>query len=196
MSGTTRHRWLLGGLALASVGMFGFGYALRPLYYTLCRLTGFNQLEVADTAAASIRPVVSRTVVMQFDSNLRDNLPWTFRPEEASVELHPGQIVRTFYDVSNNSDRSIRGQAIASYAPESAAPYVRKLECFCFTTQTLAAHEHRRMAVTFVVDPALPSDVAALALSYTFFEVAGASSVEALAAPATVPSVPTRARNK
>jgi len=174
MRAEARNRRMLGGLALVALGMFGFGYALQPLYYALCRATGYYRLETADAAIGGVRPVLGRTVVMQFDSNLRDGLPWTFRPEQASTQIHPGQLVRVFYDVSNNSDRSIRGQAIASYAPESAAKYVRKLECFCFTTQTLAPHEQRRMAVTFLVDPAFPSDLPALTLSYTFFEVAGA----------------------
>jgi len=171
----TDGRLLLGCIAF-SLLMFGFGYLLVPLYKTFCRVTGFNQLGGADAVAAASRPNMSRTVTMQFDSNLRDGLPWVFRPLQASMAVHPGQLVRVTYEVRNNSDRAIVGQAIASYAPEGAAAYVRKLQCFCFSTQRLAPHEVREMPVLFVIDPSFPLEVSTLTLSYTFFEVSGGSA--------------------
>jgi cytochrome c oxidase assembly protein subunit 11 len=173
MAETMRNRRLVVGLVAVSVAMFGFGYLLSPLYLRLCRVAGVNRLQSADAVSSEMRAVANRSVLMQFDSNLRDGLPWEFRPTQPAVQIHPGELVRISYDVRNNSDRAIVGQAIASYAPEGAAAYIRKLECFCFSMQTLAPHETRQMPVIFVVDPSLPSDVRIVTLSYTFFQVPG-----------------------
>src|SRR5580692_9975822 len=173
MTNPTRRRRLFIGLLVLAVAMFGFSYLLPPLYSSICRITGFNQLQPADVVPASTRTDANRTVLMQFDSNLRDGLPWKFRPTQATKEVHPGQLVSVSYDVSNDSDRAISGQAIPSYAPTGAAAYVRKLECFCFSIQTLAPREVRRMPVVFLIDTELPSDVRTVTLSYTFFEVPG-----------------------
>jgi cytochrome c oxidase assembly protein subunit 11 len=111
---------------------------------------------------------------MQFDSNLRDDLPWTFRPLTKSLQVHPGELVHVLYEVKNASDQPVMGQAIPSYGPQLAAQYVKKLECFCFTRQQLQANETRAMAVVFVLAPSLPQDVHTVTLSYTFFKVEGA----------------------
>ena len=173
MTATIRRRKLLLKLVTVSAAMFGFGYLMPPLYSKVCQLTGFNQLQAADTAFSPTRQDPSRSVLMQFDSNLRDDLPWRFRATQSTKQVHPGQLVTVSYDVVNNSPRAISGQAIASYAPTGAVAYVRKLECFCFSIQTLGPHEVRRMPVIFVIDPSLPSDVRTVTLSYTFFEVPG-----------------------
>ena len=173
MTAATRRRKLLLKLVAVSVAMFGFGYLMPPLYSKVCQLTGFNQLQTADTAASTTQQDPNRSVLMQFDSNLRDGLPWKFRATEGTKQVHPGQLVTVSYDVVNNSGRAVSGQAIASYAPAGAVAYVRKLECFCFSIQTLGPHEVRRMPVIFVIDPSLPSDVPTVTLSYTFFEVPG-----------------------
>jgi len=183
MTAALRNRRLVISMAAVSVAMFGFGYLLSPLYLRLCRITGFNRLQSADAVSADMRTMADRTVLMQFDSNLRDGLPWEFRPTQASVPVHPGEQVRISYDVQNHSDHVIVGQAIASYAPEGAAAYVRKLECFCFSMQTLAPHESRRMPVIFVIDPSLPREVRVVTLSYTFFQVPGRQGQVASAAP-------------
>ena len=175
-TGPSRKRALPVRLAVLAVAMFGFGYLLVPLYSVLCRVTGLNQLQSADSVAAGTRPDVTRTVSMQFDANLRDGLPWVFRPMQSVMQVHPGQLVRVSYEASNTSDRAIVGQAIASFAPADAAAYVRKLECFCFSTQTLAPHEVKNLPVVFVIDGALPRDVPTVTLSYTFFEVPGAGT--------------------
>ena len=173
MTQAIRHRRLFIRLVVLAAAMFGFGYLLPPLYSTVCRITGFNRLENADVVSADTRADARRTVVMQFDSNLRDGLPWNFRATQATAPVHPGQLVQVSYEVSNNSDHAISGQAIASYAPAGAAAYVRKLECFCFSIQTFAAHEVRQMPVIFLIDSSLPRDVSTVTLSYTFFEVPG-----------------------
>jgi cytochrome c oxidase assembly protein subunit 11 len=173
MTVALRQRKLLVRLIAVALAMFGFGYLLPPIYSKVCDLTGFNQLQSADTVPSTTQQGSSRIVLMQFDSNLRDELPWKFRATQATTQVHPGQLVQVSYDVSNNSDRLISGQAIASYAPAGAAAYVRKLECFCFSIQTLAPHEVRKMPVIFVIDPKLPNEVSTVTLSYTFFEVSG-----------------------
>ena len=177
MTTATRQRRLFLILIGVAAAMFGFGYMLPPLYAKVCQLTGFNRLQNADSVSASTQPDADRTVLMQFDSNLRDNLPWKFRATQATVPVHPGQLVQVTYEVSNNSDHAISGQAIASYAPAGAAAYVRKLECFCFSIQTFAAHEVRQMPVIFLIDTSLPRDVPTVTLSYTFFEVPGRQTI-------------------
>jgi cytochrome c oxidase assembly protein subunit 11 len=172
MTTATRQRRLFLILIAVGAAMFGFGYVLPPLYAKVCQLTGFNRLQSPD-AVSGTQQDSDRTVLMQFDSNLRDGLPWKFRAMQATAPVHPGQIVQVSYEVSNTSDHAISGQAIASYAPAGAAAYVRKLECFCFSIQTIAAHEVRQMPVIFLIDSSLPSDVPTVTLSYTFFEVPG-----------------------
>jgi cytochrome c oxidase assembly protein subunit 11 len=174
--GPSRKRALPVKLAILAVAMFVFGFLLAPLYSVVCRLTGLNQLQSADSVAAGTRTDVKRTVSMQFDANLRDGLPWVFRPMQPVMQVHPGQLVRASYEASNTSDRAIVGQAVASFAPAGAAAYVRKLECFCFSSQTLAPHEVKNLPVVFMIDPALPRDVPTVTLSYTFFEVPGAGT--------------------
>jgi|ERR1700722_607712 len=164
---------LLGKCVSLSAVMFGFGYLLSPIYATFCRATGLNQLGRADVVDTAIRPDASRTILMQFDGNLRDGLPWVFRPMQGTLVVHPGELVRVAYEARNTSDRTMFGQAIASYAPAGAAAYVRKLQCFCFSAQKLAPHEVKSMPVLFMIDPSLPQEVSTVTLSYTFFDLAG-----------------------
>jgi cytochrome c oxidase assembly protein subunit 11 len=114
----------------------------------------------------------SRTITVEFDSNAH-GLPWRFKPMVNHIDVHPGQLATVEYEVSNERSVPITAQAVPSYGPQLAGEYFKKIECFCFTQQTLAPGETRRMPVTFVVDPKLPKDVNSIALSYTFFEVAG-----------------------
>jgi len=115
---------------------------------------------------------LSRTVTIEFDSNTH-NLPWRFRPLQNYVKVHPGELTTVEYEIVNVREAPVTGQAVPSYGPQRAGEYFQKVECFCFTQQTLAPGETRRMPVVFVVDPKLPKDVNTIALSYTFFEVAG-----------------------
>ncbi len=166
------NRRLLGKLAVAALGMFGFGFALVPFYDKICQVAGINNLLQPDEIAASTQVDYSRNVTIEFDANTRD-LPWRFKALQNSVSVHPGEIVHIVYQVDNQRDAAVTGQAIPSYGPQYAAPYFKKMECFCFSQQTLKAGESRQMPVVFVVDPALPKDVTTITLSYTFFEVAG-----------------------
>lgn len=166
------NRKLLIKLSVIALGMFGFGFALVPFYDTVCRITGINNLMKADDVA-NTQVDAARDVVVEFDANIHD-LPWRFKPAQSSVTVHPGQIVHVVYEVENTRDTPVSGQAIPSYGPELAGRFFRKMECFCFTKQTLEAGERRQMPVVFVVDPQLPKDINTITLSYTFFEVAGA----------------------
>lgn len=166
------NRALLVKLIVVACAMFGFGFALVPLYEKICEVTGVRNVDEAD-GVRNTQVDTARTVRIELDANTR-SLPWTFRPLETVVDVHPGEMRQVVYEVVNNTDRRVTGQAIPSYGPQHAARYFRKLECFCFTQQTLAPGERREMPVVFVIDPELPKDLPTITLSYTFFVVEGA----------------------
>ena len=176
MSAGSANRALVVKLVVVAIGMFGFGFALAPIYSKLCELTGVNNLQTRDAGALNTQVDRSRTITVQFDANLRNELPWTFRPLTKSMQVHPGELVHVVYEVKNASDRGAFGQAIPSYGPQVAGRYFKKLECFCFTRQELKPNETREMPVVFVVEPGLPQDVHTITLSYTFFRVDGAGA--------------------
>ncbi|MBU6488686.1 MAG: cytochrome c oxidase assembly protein [Burkholderiales bacterium] len=159
-------------LVVMAAVMFGFGFALVPLYRAICQVTGVNNLvkrDVTSGEAKNTQVDMTRTVSIEFDANARG--PLGFTPENNSLDVHPGQVTVVKYRVTNEQNRAVRAQAIPSYAPQLAGEYFKKIECFCFTQQTLAAHESREMPVVFYVDPKLPRDVKTITLSYTFFEL-------------------------
>jgi cytochrome c oxidase assembly protein subunit 11 len=166
------NRTLLMKLGVIALAMFGFGYALVPFYAKICEATGLRDIDRADEVR-STQVDTARTIRIELDSNVR-KLPWTFRPLEPIVGVHPGEVRQVIFEIANTTDRPMTGQAIPSYGPPDAAQYFKKLECFCFSKQTLAPGERRQMPVVFVVDPQLPRDIATITLSYTFFEVEGA----------------------
>lgn len=155
-------------LVVVTLGMFGFGFALVPFYYKICEVTGINS-GAEQSLAKNTQVDSSRWVTLEFDANTHAGLPWRFKPMQHSLKVHPGQLVQVEYEVSNTGDQPIVGQAVPSYGPARAASFFRKIECFCFTPQTLAAGESRRMPVLFVLDPAMDRDVHTVTLSYTFF---------------------------
>ncbi|MEW5881311.1 MAG: cytochrome c oxidase assembly protein [Pseudomonadota bacterium] len=171
------NRTMVRKLVVVAVLMFGFGWALVPLYRKICEVTGVNLLTTRDAGverrARNTQVDTSRKVVVEFDANRQG--PWRFKPEKRYVEVHPGELVHVEYDLVNLEARAMAGQAIPSYAPMQSARYFQKLECFCFEQQTLAAGETRRFPVVFFIDPELPRDVTQITLSYTFFEVPGAA---------------------
>ncbi len=170
-----RNRSTLIRLLVSAALMFGFGYALVPFYEKLCQVLDVNNLNKQENALPLNTQVDrSRSVTVEFDANLH-KLPWNFKPVTNSVVVHPGQVVTVEYEVSNTRENAITGQAIPSYTPSVAMQYFQKLECFCFRQQTLAAGERRRMPIAFLVSPDLPRDINTITLSYTFFEVPGAS---------------------
>ena len=175
-------------LLVVAVAMFGFGYALVPFYKKICEVTGINNLQNAD-AVANTQVDLTRTVTLELDANIRNDLPWVFRPVESSVRIHPGQVTQIVFELYNNSDQAVSWQAIPSYGPQLAAKYVRKLDCFCFARQDFKPHEVRRMPVVFVLQNELPADVNTITLSYTFFRVEGpAKPAASIAGDAKTPS--------
>lgn len=163
---------MMGKLLVIAVVMFGFGYALVPIYKQICELTGVNLLTPKDISVKEIsNSQIDRTreVTIEFDANTQG--PWRFRPTVSSMKVHPGEMTQVVYEVVNKQSYKMDAQAIPSYAPQQAAAYFKKMECFCFKQQTLEANEARQMPVVFYVDPALPKDVKTITLSYTFFEV-------------------------
>ena len=177
---------LLLRLTVIAGAMFAFGYALVPFYEKICKVTGLRDLDRPD-AVSNTQVDATRTVVVELDANTRA-LAWRFRPLEPSVAVHPGALTQVEYEIVNETNRPVTGQAIPSYAPRDAAQHFRKLECFCFTTQTLAPGERRRMPVVFVLDAALPADVHTITLSYTFFEVEGGAASSAAASDKVNPA--------
>ena len=169
----TENRRLSRRLAIVALAMFGFGFALVPFYNQICAALGINNLEQPE-AVANTQVDFSRQVVIELDSNAH-NLPWRFKPLISHVTVHPGELKTIEYEIINVREAAVTGQAVPSYGPQHAGEYFKKIECFCFTQQTLAAGEVRRMPVTFVVDPKLPASVKTIAVSYTFFEVPGKS---------------------
>ena len=165
---------MLTRLSIVAVLMFGFGFALVPFYDRICIALGINSLVARAEPVANTQVDLTRTVTIEFDANSH-GMPWRFEPTVRHMQVHPGQLVNVDYEVSNVRSAPVTGQAVVSYGPTLAGRFVRKLDCFCFTQQTLAAGETRRMAVSFVVDATLPADINTFTLSYTFFEVAGKS---------------------
>jgi cytochrome c oxidase assembly protein subunit 11 len=189
---------MMGKLAVITVGMFAFGYALIPLYKHICEMTGINILslverQVPGNGAAGrdvIKPLnsqvdLTRTITVEFDANSRG--PWEFSPETRSIQVHPGELTTVMYDFQNVQNRRMAAQAIPSYAPAQAAAHFNKLECFCFNQYTLEPGEKKRWPVAFVIDPKLSKDVTTITLSYTFFEVGGKTPSAPMATQDAVP---------
>ncbi|MES2537777.1 MAG: cytochrome c oxidase assembly protein [Pseudomonadota bacterium] len=163
---------MLGKLLVVAVMMFGFGYALVPVYKLICEITGVNLLTPKDVtveAVSNSQIDKSRTITIEFDANAQG--PWRFRPTVTSMQVHPGEMAQVVYEVVNTQARSVDAQAIPSYAPQQASAHFKKVECFCFKQQTLKPNEAKQMPVVFFIDPALPKDVKTITLSYTFFEI-------------------------
>lgn len=167
------HGRLVGRLVLLAAAFFAFGFALVPLYDTLCRVVGFNGKTLKDAvAAADVKPGgidFTRQLGLQFTATVMPGLPWEIRPLEPAFELHPGELRTTRFLVRNMSDQPIVGQAVPSVSPTVAAKYFKKLDCFCFKQQTLAPGEAREMALTFVVDRDIGPEISELTLAYAFF---------------------------
>ena len=182
------NRRMVGKLVAVTVLMFGFGYALVPIYRTICEALGVNVLARAELqgseAVGNSQVDLSRTVTIEFDANSRG--PWDFKPAQAKVDVHPGEVTTVMYEFRNRQNRTMAAQAFPSYAPNVAMAHFKKLECFCFTEHVLKPGESKQWPVVFVVDRKLPKDVRTITLSYTFFEVGGKTPAEpsALAVPA------------
>jgi cytochrome c oxidase assembly protein subunit 11 len=155
--------------------MVGASYAAVPFYNWFCRATGFNGTTQVATSAPDGAPL-ARKMAVRFDSNVAGGLPWKFEPEQTEIEVKIGEVVTVFYTVTNQSARTTTGQAAYNVAPLTVGSYFQKINCFCFTEQTMAPGEKREMPVVFYVDPALVADhendgLNTITLSYTFYPV-------------------------
>jgi cytochrome c oxidase assembly protein subunit 11 len=153
----------------------GAAYAAVPFYNWFCRATGFNGTTQVATSAPSSGPI-DRKIEVRFDSNVSGGLPWKFEPEQNRVEIKIGEVVTIFYKVTNQSARTTTGQAAYNVAPLTVGSYFEKINCFCFTEQTMAPGETREMPVVFYVDPSIVKDsendtLNTITLSYTFYPV-------------------------
>lgn len=175
-------------LTAVTLAMFGFGYALVPLYRAICEMTGINVLALGEQVIfrgnrdnpLNTQVDKTRVITIEFDANSRG--PWDFKPAQRSVQVHPGELTTVMYEFQNVQNRRISAQAIPSYAPQQASSHFNKLECFCFNQYTLDPGEKKSWPVAFVIDPKLSKDVTTITLSYTFFEVGGKTPAAPVAA--------------
>jgi cytochrome c oxidase assembly protein subunit 11 len=191
---------MVGKLAVVTLAMFAFGYALVPIYKAICEMTGINILSLGENQIPGARSKIAantqidktRTITVEFDANSRG--PWDFKPAQRSIQVHPGELATVMYEFQNIQNRRMAAQAIPSYAPKQASAHFNKLECFCFNQYTLDPGEKKSWPVAFVIDPKLSKDVTTITLSYTFFEVGGktpaAPSDKSAAAPKLVDLAP------
>ncbi|MFC4698654.1 cytochrome c oxidase assembly protein [Glaciecola siphonariae] len=166
------HGKTVGKLILVVVGMFGFGFALVPLYDVLCDALGINgktSNEVAVYEAVEID--TSRTITVEFITRTNTGMPWEFKAQTKRVEVNPGEMSEVAFYVRNPVNRNIIAQAIPSVSPGTAALYVNKTECFCFKHQPLKAGEEAVMPMTFYIDPQLPDDITFFTLQYTLYDI-------------------------
>jgi len=159
-------------LMLLVFAMFGFGFALVPLYNVFCDITGLNG-KTNSTAAVYAADGIdsSRNIRVQFISHITNGMPWEFSPITKEVTVHPGELKVVKFYAKNNAGQDLVGQAVPSISPGIAHSYFQKIECFCFNQQPLKAHEAVEMAVQFYIDPELPEDITTVTLSYTLFNV-------------------------
>lgn len=165
-----RRHWLR--LSTGALGMFGFGFAMVPLYDALCDLTGFNGRSSNMVLASDVteNPQTGRTVTVEFLTTVNGGGAWKFGAERQRLEVNPGRLYTVEFVAQNLQDRAVVAQAVPSVAPWNAAPHLRKTECFCFRQQPFAAGEAKRMPMRFMLDPELPAEVDTVTLSYTFFD--------------------------
>ena len=159
-----------------AVAMFGFGFlVLPPLYSVFCEITGLGGKTNRTAAIIAETPNEGRSVRLEFVTSVNGYAPWEFHAETDAMSINPGTLYDATFIARNLADRSKIAQAVPSVAPQQAAKYFKKLECFCFTTQEFASGEEKRMPVRFIVDSDLPEYIDTITLSYTFFDTESVS---------------------
>lgn len=163
---------LVGKLVVITCLMFGFGFALVPLYDVFCEVTGINGK--TNESAVNYQAIgidESRTITVEFLTRTHNGMPWEFRSTKQRVEVHPGELNRIDFYIQNPSRNAIIGRAIPSVSPGTAALYLNKTECFCFNYQPLEAGAEALMPMQFYVDPQIPEDINVFTVQYTMFNV-------------------------
>jgi cytochrome c oxidase assembly protein subunit 11 len=175
MTDKKSHRkvYIIGGVMAAI--MFGFCFAMVPLYSVICRATGINtsvpgQL-VTPTQGSTGAPDLSRDITVQFLTVTHNGMAWDFYPRTQTIHVHPGENNKVLFYVKNTTDKDMTVQAIPSMTPTDAMVHFHKIQCFCFTQQSLKAHESKDMPMIFQIDKDLPKDIRVISLAYTLFDV-------------------------
>lgn len=166
-----KHTKVVRNLLLSSVLMFGFGFALVPLYDVFCDITGLNGKVTRIGPAEPMEVDRSRTISLQLMAVNNETMPWQFEPMTAEMDIHPGMTGQTAFLARNPTGNTMIAQAVPSIAPAEAAEYVQKINCFCFERQSLDAGQQREMPLLFVIDPELPDHISKITLSYTLFDI-------------------------
>jgi len=158
-------------LIIIVLAMFGFGYALVPIYNVFCDITGINgKTEDKAVTETQYQVDLNRTLTIEFVTSLNESTPMLFRAETQKLKIHPGQYYTVNFYAKNKTNQKMVARAIPSVSPGIAAGYLKKTECFCFSEQTFEPHESKLMPVRFVIDPELPSRYKTITLAYTFFD--------------------------
>ncbi|KFA97551.1 MULTISPECIES: cytochrome c oxidase assembly protein [Vibrio] len=167
-------------LSVAVIGMFGFGFALVPLYDIMCEALGINGKTntVSAVQPVGMRADISRTIRVEFMAHINPDMPWTFKPETIYLDVHPGEVIQTAYLAKNNASQSLVGQAVPSVSPGTGAAYFNKIECFCFNHQPLDANGEAEMPLIFYIEPDIPESIHTLTLSYTLYNITSNASVQ------------------
>lgn len=162
-------------LTLTVIGMFGFGFALVPIYNSLCKSLGVNGKIVLErsTDVSGGYDINSRLVTVEFVATNNSGIPWSFYPKTHKIKVHLGEIAKLYFYAENKTSNQMTVQAIPSVTPGIAAKYIKKTECFCFTRQTLGGHEAMNMPLLLHVDKDLPKNINTITLAYTLFDVTG-----------------------
>jgi cytochrome c oxidase assembly protein subunit 11 len=158
-------------LLLVAMAMFGFGFALVPLYSVFCDVTGLNR-DAAQALVNNTQVDQSRRIIVELVANTQDNSLWRFSAPSQPLLVHPGELVQVEYKLENLTDRPLLGRAVHSYGPLAAGPYFKNIECFCFRNEHLAPREKTALPLVFVIDRNLPRDINVVTLSYTLFKLA------------------------
>jgi cytochrome c oxidase assembly protein subunit 11 len=186
MNLASRNGVVFASCAALAAGMVGAAYAAVPLYYLFCRATGYGGTPIRAESAPTA--IAERQMTVRFDTNIDPKLPWVFAPEQQSVKVHVGENRLVFFHAQNLSDHAIVGHATYNVEPENAAPYFDKIQCFCFTEQTLQPGESVDMPVSFFVSPTILKDhrvdnLTEITLSYTFYPAANQNAAKTAAIP-------------
>ena len=172
----SENRSLVGRLLIMTVAMFGFGFALVPLYDVFCEITGFGGRTNTESVAAEEAPDLSREIRVEFVTTVNSYAPFEFGADLDSMTVHPGKMYFATFTAKNMTDDDKIAQAVPSVAPVAAAEHFVKIECFCFNSQEFAANEEKAMPLQFIVNPDLPEYVDTITLQYTFFDTARVAS--------------------
>jgi cytochrome c oxidase assembly protein subunit 11 len=182
---------LLAGLVLV---MFGFGFAMVPLYGLFCQVTGTQSVSQRSeigrvTDSTDDHVDTSRWVTVKFDTSVHPDLPWEFSAQIHRLQVHPGATYKVDFSAHNRSSAQVTGQAIPSIAPWQATPYFSKIDCFCFNQQTLQGHQEADMPLRFRVEANLPEEIHSLTLSYSFMRLKSAKPDDNEGQPAIIAKV-------